>query len=180
MKQLVGKKRLNQCVDILKKNVLAGFMNDNVPHGMIQAWTSQKDAYLINPKRKSYVLQILDGKLRVFRPRVFVRVGDVKLTDTPKLEPIGNGEFVERKAHTTGCLQRSFAEAKCTCFQDESISQINVPVRTPEAIAEETWRKNRAIEIFGQVAEDTLCAHGFSKNDNCLYCNYPGAYAEMT
>ena len=148
MKQLVGSKRRNECIKILGKHVIAAFMNDNIPHGFVQAWVNQKDAYLINLKRKSYVLQIFNGKLRIFRPRLFKRIGDVQL---PKIEP----KTEVKEQHTAGCKQRSFVEGKCTCWQDfynctlETAKEFFKPKDVLEKVLEETYEVNRMKEVFG-------------------------------
>lgn len=147
-KQLVGNKRRNECARILGKQVIAAFMNDNIPHGFAQAWVNEKTAYLINLKRRSYVIQILDGKVRIFKPRVFVKIGEVK--------PDVLSHYTEPKPsdfHTAGCIQRSFANNHCTCFQDKPMQKDDL-----HRLIEETEARIQRAKVLTGCSDDVARA----------------------
>jgi hypothetical protein len=82
-KQEINKRRRNLCQEIInqylktgaeKKVVRAAFMNGSLPHGVALAWTGERDAYLVNFKKKTFKEYVRDGKFLMKRALLPVRV----------------------------------------------------------------------------------------------------------
>jgi hypothetical protein len=93
-KQEINSKRRKLCQDIINSTlkegqslltVRAAFMNGSLCHGVALAWVGQRDAYLVNLKKRTAREYVRDGKFlmkRVLLPkRVFV-----------PLRPVAEGE----------------------------------------------------------------------------------------
>lgn len=62
-KQMVGKKRIKQCEDIIGLPVTSAFMNGDLPHGVALAWTGPRDAFLVHIDKDTCVHYVRSGKI---------------------------------------------------------------------------------------------------------------------
>lgn len=70
----INQKRRKLCSDILGLPVRSAFMNQNIPNGIALAWVGDKDAYLVNLKKKTAAQYIRSGKFLMKRAILPVKI----------------------------------------------------------------------------------------------------------
>lgn len=93
-KQKINKRRRQICQDIINKDrphpltVRAAFMNGSLPHGVALAWVGERDAYLVNLKKRTAREYVREGKFLMKRLLLPLRIWVSKNTDGQTYEDL--------------------------------------------------------------------------------------------
>jgi len=89
--QKVGKKKIKKCAQIVGKPVVSGYVNGTLPHYIIMAFVSPREAYLVNIKKLVSWPYITDGRFVMRRASdIIVEQKEYK----PRTEIVVEGEYL--------------------------------------------------------------------------------------
>src|SRR5579872_6656095 len=118
-KQRIGEKKIKECESILGMPVQSAFANGpDLPHYVIFAFTSSKDAYLVNTKERHYKQYLADGKFLLTRPTAKIKVWTPAPDNSPETKIIKDGEEAERYLNAKQVAEQYF-ERQGRRFQEE-------------------------------------------------------------
>jgi hypothetical protein len=83
-KQGINTKRRKLCQNILNQGLVkddaefltvrSAFMNGSLPHGVALAWVGERDAYLVNLRKKTYKEYVRNGRFLMHRAFLPVKI----------------------------------------------------------------------------------------------------------
>jgi len=134
-RQEISAKRRRLCQKIINESnkvewglitVRAAFMNGNLPHGVALAWTGERDAFLVNLKRKVCKPYVKDGKFLMHRALMPIKIKVNRPEINKTISDSERQEFCPRCCgvgpfHNQFCQKlRPVAQRECpACVNDE-------------------------------------------------------------